>query len=266
MSQILTTLIEQVRADYLALMEQDEGRFPYTVAEKLCNERLYLNADDLAPVVAEDPTLLAARSGNLIASAKERENPSVGMIISANIAAAMMEGLIDVALEQDWLTLGTDGRLMLDAEELKLPEPSATEIDYSESETARANLTARGVSHLTQLLNGAESVYLERLSAEQSNAYALALQVAAEHTLFAPDDIAPLVAENPLLLGLRADDVVDQEMFEGDAPAGMIVSAHLTQMIISQLLELAVEQGLIGTDASGHPLISVGDLSGPVVH
>lgn len=265
MSQILTTLIEQVRADYMVLMEQGGGQFPYTVAEKICNERLYLNADNLAPVVAEDPTLLAARSGNLIASEKERDNPSVGMIISANIVAAMMEGLIDVALEHNWLALGDDGRLILAAEELKLPEPGAKEVDYSESETARDNLTAPGISHLTRLLNGAESAYLEQLSSEQPNAYALALRVAAEHTLFAPDDIAPLVAENPLLLGLRADDIVDQEMFEGDAPAGMIISAHLTQMIISQLLELAVERGLLGSDSGGHPLLPE-DVSAPVIH
>lgn len=265
MSQILTTLIEQVRADYLALMERDDGRFPYTTAEKICNERLYLNADKLAPVVAEDPTLLAARSGHLIASEQERDNPSVGIIISANIAAAMMEGLIDVALEHNWLALGDDGRLVLDAEELKLPEPSMTEVDYSESDTARENITARGVSHLTQMLNGAESAYLELLSSEEPNAYALALQVAAEHTLFAPDDIAPLVAENPLLLGLRADDIVDQEMFEGDVPAGMIISAHLTQMIISQLLEMAVERGVLGSDSSGHPLLPE-DVSAPVIH
>lgn len=265
MSQILTALIEQVRADYLALVEQGSGRFPYTAAEKICNERLYLSADKLAPVVAEDPTLLAARGGNLIASDKERENPSVGMIISANIAAAMMEGLIDVALERNWLALDDEGRLMLDAEELKLPEPSGAEVDYSKSETARENLTARGISHLTRLLNGAESAYLELLSVEQPNAYALALQVAAEHTLFAPDDIAPLVAENPLLLGLRADDIVDQELFDGDAPAGMIISAHLTQMIISQLLELAVEQGLLGSDSSGHPLLPE-DAAAPIIH
>lgn len=265
MSQILTTLIEQVRTDYLTKMEQDGGQFPYTLAEKLCNERLYLSADKLAPIVAEDPTLLAARSGNLIASEKERENPSVGMIISANIAAAMMEGLIDVALEHRWLKLDEAGRLILDAEELKLPEPTVADIDYSESDTARENLTAPGVSHLTQLMNGAESAYLELLSAEQPNAYAIAVQIASEHSLFAPDDIAPLVAENPLLLGLRADGIVDHDMFEGDAPAGMIISAHLTQMMISQLLELAVEQGLVGCDSSGHPLLPE-DASAPLIH
>ena len=265
MSQLLSTLIEQVRSDYLALMQQEQGRYPYTAAERLCNERLYLNADQLAEIVAEDPTLLAARGGNLIASEDERENPSVGIIICANIAAAMMEGLVEMALEQGWLTLDEEGRLMLDAEELKLPEPETTSVDFSESETARSNLTQPGRSILSQVMGGAESAYVDLLSEEQQDAYALALQVASEHSLFAPDDIAPLVAENPLLLGLRGDGMVDREMFEGDPPAGLIISAHLTQMIVAQLLELAVEHGAVGTDSSGHPLIPE-NKNGPVVH
>ncbi|GGK85869.1 hypothetical protein [Amphritea balenae] len=255
MSQILTSLIERVRADYQALMEKEEGRFPYTTAEQLCNEKLYLNADQLAGIIAEDPTLLAARAGNLIASEKEKLNPSVGMIISANIATAMMEGLVELALEKGWLSLDAEGRLMLDADELKLPEPQAAEVDYSESETAKENLTQPGASILSQLMATAEAAYSALLNTEQQDAYGLALQVASEHSLFAPDDIAPLVAENPLLLGMRGDNMMDQEMFEGDPPAGMVISAHLTQMIVSQLLELAVEQGAIGTDSSGHPLI-----------
>ncbi|WP_299199607.1 hypothetical protein [uncultured Amphritea sp.] len=266
MSQILTTLIEQVRADYLLLMEQDAGRYPYTTAEKICNERLYLNADELARIVAEDPTLLAARRGNLIASEKERDNPSVGMIISANIAAAMMEGLMDVALERGWLVVDDNGRLMLDAEELALPEPDAAEVDYSLSETARENLVLPGESLLTGVMNRAESAFSERLTDSHQNAYALALQVASEYSLFAPDDLAPLVDENPLLLGLRGDGMVDEDMFEGDPPAGMIVSAHLTQMVVSQLLELAVERGVLGSDSSGHPLLPEDDSPTPVIH
>ncbi|MBN0988507.1 hypothetical protein [Amphritea pacifica] len=266
MSHLLTRLIEQVRADYLQLMEQDDGRYPYTSAEKICNERLYLSADELAPIVAEDPTLLAARRGNLIASESERDNPSVGMIICANIVAAMMEGLVDVALEHGWLSVDGEGRLMIDAEELKLLEPLAAKVDYSVSEVARENLLLPGESLLTRVMNGAESAYAQRLNDEPQNAYALALQVASEHSLFAPDDIAPLVEENPLLLGLRGDGMVDEEMFEGDPPAGMIVSAHLTQMVVSQLLELAVEQGVLGSDSSGHPLPPEDDGAGPVIH
>lgn len=266
MSQLLTRLIERVRADYLVLMEQDDGRYPYTTAEKICNERLYLSADELAPIIAEDPTLLAARRGNLIASESERGNPSVGMIISANIAAAMMEGLVDVALEHGWLTVDGDGRLMLNADELKLPEPLAANVDYSVSETARENLVLPGESRLTRVMNSAESAFVERLGDEPLDAYSLALQIASEYSLFAPDDIAPLVEENPLLLGLRGDGMVDEEMFEGDPPAGMIVSAHLTQMVVSQLLELAVERGVLGSDSSGHPLPPGDDSAGPLIH
>jgi len=265
MSQLLSEVIEQVRADYLLLMAQKGGQFPYTSAEKLCNERLYLKSDQLARIVEQDPTLLAARGGNLIAHEKERENPSVGMIISANIAAAMMEGLIETALEQGWLTLDDNDHLMIDTQELQLPEPPAVLIDYSDSETARINLTSRGASGLSQIMAHAESAFVEQLSDEQHDAYTLALQIASEYSVFSPDDIAPLVAENPLLLGLRADGLVDEELFDGDAPAGLIISAHLTQMIMNQLLELAVEQGAIGIDSNGHPLTS-DDSQGPIVH
>ncbi|WP_417221887.1 hypothetical protein [Amphritea sp.] len=266
MSQLLTTLISQVRADYLDLMETGGGRYPYTTAEKICHERLYLNADELARVVAEDPTLLAARRGVLVVSESERENPSVGMIISANIAAAMMEGLIDIALENGWLGLGDDGRLQLDAEELSLPEPEVTEVDYSTSDTARENLVKPGESLLTGVMTRAESAYAQLLSSAPHNAYNLALQVASEYSLFAPDDIAPLIQENPLLLGLRGDGMVDEVLFEGDPPAGMIISAHITQMVVSQLLELAVEQGALGTDSSGHPLLPGNDAGEPIIH
>ncbi|RTE66292.1 hypothetical protein EH243_06760 [Amphritea opalescens] len=266
MSQLLTTLIAQVRADYLDLMETGGGRYPYTTAEKLCNDQLYLEADALAQFVAEDPTLLAARRGVLVVSESEQENPSVGMIISANIAAAMMEGLIDIALESGWLSLGDDGRLQLDAEELALPELAVTDVDYSHSQTARDNLVRPGNSLLTEVMNRAESAYLERLKGAQQNPYMLALEVASEYSLFAPDDIAPLVEENPLLLGLRGDGMVDEALFEGDPPAGMIISAHLTQMVVSQLLEVAVEQGVLGTDSSGHPLLPGNDSDEPVIH
>lgn len=265
MSQLLSEIIEQVRADYLVLMEKCDGRFPYNSAEKLCNERLYLEADQLALIVQQDPTLLAARSGNLIAHKDERENPSVGMIISANIAAAMMEGLVEAALEKGWLALDENNHLMLEAEELRQPEPDAALIDYSNSETAKINLTSRAASGLSQIMANAESAYLEQLSDEQQDAYNLALQTASEHSVFSPDDIAPLVAENPLLLGLRADGLVDEELFDGDAPAGLIISAHLTQMIMNQLLELAVEQGAIGVDSSGYPLQGE-DSEGPIIH
>lgn len=267
MSQLLTTLISQVRADYLDLMETGGGRYPYTTAEKICNERLYLGADELACMVAEDPTLLAARRGALVVSESERENPCVGMIISANIAAAMMEGLIDIALDNNWLGLGEDGRLQLDAEELALPELDVTEVDYSTSDTARENLVKPGESLLTGVMSRAESAYAGLLGdAPKEDAYSLALQVASEYSLFAPDDIAPLVQENPLLLGLRGDGLVDEALFEGDPPAGMIISAHITQMVVAQLLELAIEQGALGTDSNGHPLLPGSGVSEPVIH
>lgn len=265
MSQLLTTLISQIRSDYLDLMETGGGRYPYTTAEKICHERLYLNADALARAVVEDPTLLAARRGVLIVSEGESDNPSVGMIISANIAAAMLEGLIDIALENGWLSLDEGGRLLLEAEELQEPEPEVTEIDYSQSETARDNLVRPGESLLTQVMNRAESAYAALLAETPNNAYALALEVASQHSLFAPEEIAPLVEENPLLLGLRGDGMVDEALFEGDPPAGMIISAHITQMMVSQLLELAVEQGVLGSDSSGYPLMPSTD-GEPIIH
>ena len=255
MSQLLSQIIDQIRTDYLALMEQKNGSNPYISAEMLCNDKLYLDADTLAQVVGQDPTLLAARGGNLIFNAEEKQNPSVGMIICANIVAAMLEGLVEMALDKGWLSADDDGRLVIDAEELSQPEPAVLSVDYSQSETAKNNLSQRSASGLSLILGNAEAAFVDQLSEEQHDAYSLALQVASEYSVFSPDDISPLVAENPLLLGLRADGLVDEELFEGDPPAGLIISAHLTQMILNQLLELAVEHGALGVDSSGHPLL-----------
>ncbi|MEH6576916.1 MAG: hypothetical protein V7731_07520 [Amphritea sp.] len=255
MSQLLSNIIDEIRTDYLQLMEQKNGSNPYTSAETLCNDKLYLDADTLAKIVEQDPTLLAARGGNLIPNAEEKKNPSVGMIICANIAAAMLEGLVEIALDKGWLSVDGEGRLMIDTKELRMPEAAVVPVDYSQSETAKINLGSRAASGLSQILGNAEAAFVEQLSEEQHDAYALALQVASEYSVFSPDDISPLVSENPLLLGLRADGLVDEELFDGDPPAGLIISAHLTQMIMSQLLELAVEHGALGVDSSGHPLI-----------
>ncbi len=264
MSQLLADIVEQVQQDYLTAMAASGGESALRVAMELRNQHLYLEADHLALVVAEDPTLLATRPGGMIADAEEAANPSVGMIISVNLAAGMLEALIGIAAEQGWLTPDAEGRLS-DEDHRQLDDVSAPVMDYSDSELAKQNMQKPGRSELTQVMGLAESVYQERLATEAADAYNLALEVASDYSVFAPDDIAPLVAENPLLLGLRADGMVDDEMFEGDPPAGLVISAHLTDMIMSQLMDYAVEQGALALDSAGQPILQVSEI-GPSLH
>ena len=67
-------------------------------------------------------------------------------------------------------------------------------------------------------------------------------------------------------LGLRDDSLVDPELFEGDPPAGMIISAHLTEMLVQQLVDRAMSMGALGFDSSGHPIIEDKEDDNPTVH
>jgi len=84
--------------------------------------------------------------------------------------------------------------------------------------------------------------------------------------VFAPDELAPLIQETPLLLGLRADDLVDEAMFAGDPPAGLIISAHLSELLLQQLLEVAREQDALPLDSSGQVILPESDEDAPTLH
>jgi hypothetical protein len=116
------------------------------------------------------------------------------------------------------------------------------------------------------LFNAAEKAYLRQLGEAPHDAYQLALQVSSDYVVFAPDDLAPLIQENPLLLGLRADGLVDEEMFAADPPAGLIISAHLTEMLLQQLLELAHQQGALALDSAGQVILPESDEDMPILH
>lgn len=266
MSQILSNVFDELNIEYQRLMATDGALQPFLTAEKLCHAKLYLETDLLAQVISEDPTLLAARASDLIADQNERDNPSVGAIISSNIVMAGLERLLAVAVEQSWLEMDAEGHILVDEEELDPARNYPVNADYSQSTVANANLSTRGKSLLTQMCNAAEEEFLDLLDNEVHDAYQLALQVSGNHAVFAPEDLAPLICENPLLLGLRPDDVVDEELFAGDPPAGIIISGHLTHMLLDQLLELAEQKGALAHDAAGHLIIPEGDDDNPVIH
>ncbi|MBY4678443.1 hypothetical protein [Marinobacterium arenosum] len=255
MSSLLTRILEDVRLEYVRLMQESDGLHPYLSAERLCHERLFIEPDTLARIVSEDPTLLAARAGSLVMNKQERENPSVGVIICSNILAASLEGLLTVAVEHDWLEVDEDGALLVDEEEMSQDNQYPISTDYSHSATARSNLTKPGQSQLSAIFNAAEDAFLASLQECSRDAYQKALTLSSDYAVFAPDDLAPLIAENPLLLGLRPDGLIDEDMFDGDPPAGLIISTHLTRMLLHQLLELAVSEGVLSTDEHGHVIV-----------
>lgn len=266
MSQILSDILENIRTEYLQLMDANHRAQPFLTAEKLCHERLYLETDLLARIVEEDPTLLATRASDLIADSKERDNPAVGAIISSNIVMAALESLLALAVNNKWLDVDAEGHILVEEAELNPHREYKVLADYSQSDTATKNLTKKGASRLSLLLQAAENEFLELLESEVHDAYQLALQVSGNYAIFAPEDIAPLVAENPLLLGLRPDDMVDEELFEGDPPAGIIISGHLTHILLDQLLELAENKGALARDGAGHIILPEGDDDNPVIH
>lgn len=262
MSQTLAKLLDRVRVEYVQAMVDNGEVEPYLTAHRVCNTRLWLSAKELAALIAEDPKLLSARANDLIEDERELPNPCIGVIVSSNIIAAALEGLLAVAVNRSWLEVDSDGRVLVDAHELD-SVPSVTGVDYSD---AGEFVPSRGRSRLSSIFSAAEEAYLERLGEGPHDAYQLALMVSSDHAIFTPEELAPLIVENPLLLGLRSDDLVDEEMFDGDPPAGIILSAHLTEMLVQQLLDRALEEGAIGRDAEGHPIMSESDEDNPTVH
>jgi len=267
MSQILSEILQGLETEYLQRMSNlglSEGKDAYATAESLCHEKLYLGSDLLAKIISQDPTLLAARAGELITDPKEQDNPSVGIIICSNIVEAAFEGLLGVAFEQGWLEIDDQGRIVSDLGDLNVVFP-ITE-DYSRSSTAIENVSSRKKSRLNQIFQAAEQEYIQLLDNEAHDAYTLALQVSGNYAIFAPDDIAPLIEENPLLLGLRPDEIKNDEMFAGDPPAGIIISGHLTSILLEQLLTLAEERGCLAHDSTGHMIVPEGEEDNPVIH
>jgi len=255
MSGVLTQILEDIRVEYLQRMRENGFENPYLTAEQLCHEKLFLDTDTLAGIIEQDPTLLAARAGNLILNKQERENPAVGVIICSNILAAALEGLLSVAVENEWVEVDEDDNILVDEEELGQDTQYPILVDYSQSEIARNNLTKPGVSALSHLFGSAEEAYLKALKECSSDAYQKALQISSDYSVFAPHDIAPLVMENPLLLGLRPDDLIDEDLFDGDPPAGLIISSHLTRMLLGELLELGAKEGVLAVDSHGNVII-----------
>ncbi|MCP4596398.1 hypothetical protein [Neptuniibacter sp.] len=268
MSGLLTTLLEDVRVEYIARMQSNGCSEPYLTAERLVHEKLFLETDQLAEIIQQDPSLLAARAGELIMNRQESENPSVGVIICSNILAAALEGLLAVAVEREWLEVDDEGNVIVDDEELSQDSQYPIEVDYSSSEVAKRNITLGGVSELSQIFSAAESAFLDLLNEQnaQRDAYQLALDISSDYSVFAPEDIAPLITENPLLLGLRPEDLIDDDLFEGDPPAGLIISAHLTRMMLHQMLELGVEHGALVLDSSGHIVVPDEPEDPPIIH
>jgi len=263
MSKKLAKILDSVRLEYLHEMEANGHNYPYMTAHRVANKMLALPATKLAELISEDPKLLAARASEVIEDPKEVANPSVGAILAANLIVACLEGLIAVAVNRDWLSVDEEGMAQIEAHELDLVRPFSG-ADYSQ--TSGEFVPSRGRSKLTELFSVAESAYEEQLETGTHDAYQLALLVASDHAIFSPDDLAPLIAENPLLLGLRDDNLVDPELFDGDPPAGMIISAHLTEMLVQQLVDRAMAMGALGFDSSGHPIIEEKDDDNPTVH
>ncbi len=267
MSQILTDLLDKVRIEYIEKLESNNGELPFTVAKQLCSMRLNLNADLLAKIIHQDPTLLAARAGGLIKQGDEAINPCAALVIVMNIHSAAFEVLLDTAVHYGWLTLNSAGEVSLESDEMiTVDEIGIPEMDYSRSQQALDNIAKGGISELSRLLANAEAEYLSMLDSQVLDAYSLAIQVAGSHSVFTPQEIAPLVHENPLLLALRADDLVVDEVFENDPPAGIIIGSHITQMVIDHLLEQATEKGALALDSQGQLILPYNEGEAPVVH
>lgn len=263
MSQRLAQLMDRVRLEYVRRMQDNGQSEPYLTAHRVCQQMLSLPPTELAALIAEDPKLLSARAGELVEDPDEIDNPSVGVIITSNLCAAALEGLLAVAVNREWLQTDAEQRILVDAWELD-NVPPVTSVDYAEVDMPE--LPRRGSSQLSQLFNAAERAYLQQLSEAAHDAYQLALQVSSDYIVFAPEDLAPLIEENPLLLGLRGDGLVDEELFEGDPPAGLIISAHLSEMLMQQLLDVAQEQGALALDSAGQLIVPDSDEDAPTLH
>ncbi|OUS35938.1 hypothetical protein A9R01_06300 ['Osedax' symbiont bacterium Rs2_46_30_T18] len=267
MSQILTEILDNIRTEYVQILEHSSGFEPFLNAEKLCQKQLSISTDQLAKIISEDPNLLAARAGALIRGLQQAENPSAGNIISANIRSAALEALLDAAVHYGWLQVNAEGMMQIGDDEIEAAD-TVLQIneDYSQSKTALNNISNPGVSVLNKLIHKAEDEFVKQLDSQVLDAYTLAIEIAGAHSVFTPEEIAPLVVENPLLLGLRADGLVLDDVFESDPPAGIIISSHITQMVIDHLLELATDRGALALDGEGQLILPSNEDELPVVH
>jgi len=261
MSQKLAEQLDRVRLQYINAMKVEGSTEPYLTAHRIAHQMLMPTPEEMADIIMNDPKLLAARAADLIEDPLEIENPCVGAIVYSNLFAAALEGLLAVAVNHDWLEVDSEGQILVSAEELDRV-PSVKYPDFSESQINLSHTQ----SILGKLFGEAESDFVEQLNSAPHNAYQLALQVSSDHTIFAPEELAPLLQENPLLLGLRADDLVDEDMFEGDLPAGIIISVHLTEMLLQQLLEIAQAEGALAFDSVGEMIVPDDDEDNPTVH
>lgn len=267
MSQILTDILEDLQKQYLQLQQQSESFQPYLQANQLCFKNLQIETDALAKIVSQDPTLLAARAGNLINADNEAQSPCAGAIVVANIHSAALELLLDCAVLNGWIESDDSTQMQIQDSEIEAVQNlQPPKIDYSTSAVALANLSNKNVSKLSELLNAAEDEFMQHLDTKILDAYSLAIQTAGSHSVFTPEDISPLVIENPLLLALRADDLVVDEVFSNDPPAGIIISSHITQMIIDHLLEIATEKGALAFDSQGQLILPHDSEQAPVIH
>ena len=182
MSQLLTEMLNDVRIEYVRSMTDEGAQTPYLTAYRICNQKLWLDAAQLSAIVNEDPKLLSARASDLIDDDAERENPSVGVIISSNIIAAALEGLLAVAVNHQWLETDDEGRVLVSTEELD-SVPANSSMDYS---VMAEFAPAKGQSRLSVLFEAAEKNYLQQLADGPHDAYQLALAVASDSAIFAP--------------------------------------------------------------------------------
>lgn len=267
MSQILTDILEELRTEYVKILQDKSGEQPLYCAEKLCASSLQIDTDLLAKIVLQDSTLLAARAGGLIKDPKEAENPCAATIIAVNIHNAAIEVLLESAVHYGWLEVDANGEMKIEGSEVEAVDKlESSKIDYSVSKAAVDNLSSHQASALSSILHSAESDFMQQLDTQVLDAYSLAIQIAGSHSVFTPEEIAPLVEDNPLLLALRADDLVIDEVFENDPPAGIIISSHITQMVIDHLLEIATEKGALAFDSQGQLIFPANDNQNPVIH
>ncbi len=267
MSQILTDILEELRTEYVKTLQHKSGNQPLFCAEKLCASSLKIETDQLAQIVVQDPTLLAARAGGLIKDPKLADNPCAATIIAVNIHNAAIEVLLDSAIHYGWLKVDANGEMNIEDSEIEAVDLiKTTKIDYSVSKSAINNLSQHQASELSNILHRAEADFVQQLDTQVLDAYSLAIQVAGGHSVFTPEEIAPLVDDNPLLLALRADDLVIDEVFENDPPAGIIISSHITQMVIDHLLEIATDQGALAFDSQGQIIFPISENENPVIH
>ncbi|MGB0733855.1 MAG: hypothetical protein ACPGPF_08810 [Pontibacterium sp.] len=266
MSNKLSLILDQLYAEYGDHIVQASSPTPYLTAEKLCRERFAFNADNLADILADDPSLLAARASDLLEGTDEASNPAAGAIISLNISVLAMEGLLGIAVEKGLLETDEDQSVLVNEDELELAKGLYQPLDFSRSDVATSNLTQRSQSRLSHLIDSAEDSYRHALEQDSSSAYHQALKISSDFTLLPPDELAPIVAENPVLLALRPDDILDQELFDGDPPAGLIISTHLARILLTELLDVGVETGALAVDSEGQVIVPSDPKAKPTLH